>query len=139
MISVRLIAVAAAALSSAAVAQQGGPAPGSGNSAGMVASTREQNAGFNRVIGSTNQRPVKKGRAVAATAADITVGSFFRDSKGHAVGQVETVATDGAVVNTAAGKVKIPLEAFGKDGAGLLLSMTSDELLAAVRQATAAK
>jgi hypothetical protein len=140
MISVRSMVLGAVALGSATTAfAQAGPAPGSGNSVAITSGNREQNAGFNKVVGINNQRPVKKGKAVAATPADIVPGTAFRDRKGHAVGLVDKVEADGAVVTTAAGKVKIPLEAFGKDGAGLLLSMTSDELLTAVRQVTLVK
>lgn len=123
--------------SSAAVAQQGGggPAVGSTNSSAVVSNNRDQNAAYNRVIGGQNQRPVKKGRAVAARPSDVIPGSALRDVNGLPVGTIEAVAGEEAIVQTVAGRVRIPLIGFGKDKLGLLLGMTADQLQAAVTAA----
>lgn len=123
--------------SSAAVAQQGGggPAIGSTNSSAVVSNNRDQNAAYNRVIGDQNQRPIKKGKAVAAKPSDVTPGSALRDINGLPVGTVQAVEGQEAIVQTAAGRVRIPLIGFGKDRAGLMLGMTAAELQAAVTAA----
>lgn len=118
--------------------------PGSGNSAQITNSNREQNAGYNHVVG--NMDPVKqgeepkpsglKGKAVAATAADLKVGSQLRDSLGVPIGTVAGVEADGVVVDTGQAKVKVPAIAFGKDDSGLLLGITAarfGELLAGAK------
>lgn len=123
---------------SVAFAQQGaggGQPMGSVDSAKAISSTREQNAEYNRTIGSRDQRAERKGEAVAATAADIRPGLAFRDVAGQPLGTIEAVEPDGAIVAIATGKVKIPLVAFGKDDSGLLLGITADELKAAVAKA----
>jgi hypothetical protein len=48
------------------------------------------------------------------------------------------VDPDGVVVSTAAGKVKIPADAFGHNKAGLLLDMTKRDFDNIVAQANAA-
>ena len=123
--------------SSAAVAQQGGggPAIGSTNSSAVVSSNRDQNAAYNRVIGGQDQRPIKKGKAVAAKPSDVIPGSALRDINGLPVGTVEAVEGGDAIVQTVAGRVRIPLIGFGKDKAGLMLGMTAGELQAAVTAA----
>lgn len=73
----------------------------------------------------------------AAAASDIVAGSEVRDKRGKVVGTVETVDADGAVVATAAGKVKVPLDAFGKNRKGLLIGITKAEFDAAVAEAVA--
>lgn len=130
-----IVAAAAAALvGTGAHAQAGaGPAPGTGDSSRAVSNSREENASYNRLIAS--QRPIRKGRAVAASAADITAGSQLRDIKGVPVGVVEKLDGEEAIVATAAGRVRIPIMGFGKDKAGLMLAMTAAELDAAVKAA----
>lgn len=119
-------------LTGTASAQQGGPAPGSGNSATITNSNREQNSSYNHVI--SNMDPVKqaepqksglKGKAVPAAAADIKAGSQLRDSKGVPIGTVQSIDGDGVIVDTGQTKIKVPLVAFGKDEAGLLLGITA--------------
>ena len=132
--------VAAALLAVAgtpALAQAGGGAPvGSTNSAAVVSGNREQNAAYNRLVGDRNQRPVLKGKAVAAKPSDVTPGSVLRDVNGISVGTVQSVEGADAIVQTAAGPVRIPLIGFGKDKAGLLLGMTADQLQAAIAAAS---
>jgi hypothetical protein len=63
-------------------------------------------------------------RAVPAKPGDVTAGSDVRDSKGVVLGKVESASMSAAVVATEAGKVEVPLEAFGKNSKGLLLALT---------------
>jgi hypothetical protein len=83
-------------------------------------------------------RAASKARGVAAQPADLSAGSEVRDSKGKLVGKIETVEADGAVVSAEGGRVKVPLEAFGKNKKGLILGITKAEFDAAVASATAA-
>ena len=115
-----------------ALAQSTGPAvavPGSANSAAVVNNNREQNAGYNRVVGAMDpvveQTPVKKGKARPAQPGEITVGSLLRDSDGKLIGKVDSVDSEGAVVASGDARVKVPLIAFGKDDVGLLLGITA--------------
>lgn len=66
----------------------------------------------------------KPTRAVPAKPGDVIAGSDVRDSKGVVIGKVESASMSAAVVATEAGKVEVPLEAFGKNNRGLLLAMT---------------
>lgn len=139
-ISAILAALAAATLGSAAHAQagSGGPAPGTVDSKAAVSGSRETREDFNRAAGSKNQRRARKSAAVAATAADVTVGAQVSDFEGATLGTVEAVDSDGAVITTGTSKVEVPLEAFGKNDQGLLLGITKAEFDALVAGATAA-
>jgi len=77
-------------------------------------------------------------RGSAAAAGDLAAGSEVRDRKGIVVGTIEAVEADGAIVSTGAAKVKVPLDAFGKNKKGLLLGITKAEFDAVVAGATAA-
>jgi hypothetical protein len=77
------------------------------------------------------------GRAVPAKPADIVAQAIVSDSSGQPVGTIEAVETDGAIVATAAGRVKVPLEAFGKNKKGLLIGMTKKRFDALVAKANA--
>jgi hypothetical protein len=115
-------------------AQAGTPSgvPGSGDSTKITSSNRENNAAYNHVLATgvksenAEDRPSKKhSTAVAASAADIKAGSGLRDSQGVKLGTIDSVDADGAVVNTGATKIKVPLTAFGKDDQGLMLGITA--------------
>jgi hypothetical protein len=67
------------------------------------------------------------GRARPAKKTEVIPGAAVADTKGVAVGKIETVEADGAIVLTAAGRAKIPLDAFGFNKAGLLVGMTKAE------------
>ena len=84
-------------------------------------------------------RTAKKARATAAAPSDLVVGAQISDSRGKPVGTVQTVEIYGAVVATGAGQVKVPLEAFGKNRKGLVLSITKAEFDAAVASAVQGK
>lgn len=141
--SVGLAILATFAVAAEPVAAQGaGPpavVPGSANSAQVVNQNREQNAGFNRVVGTIDKpKEGKKEKATArpATEAEITVGSALRDSEGVAIGTIGSVEADGAVVISGETKVKVPLVAFGKDESGLLLGITAAKFNELVAGAT---
>ncbi len=120
-------------------------APGSGNSGAMTDRSREENASYNRVIGTVGSNPVGKENAkrsakakpVPATAADITAGSALRDINGAPIGTIESADAEGAVIAYGTGKVKVPLTAFGKDDQGLLLGTTAEKFMALVSKAGA--
>ena len=85
-----------------------------------------------------NQKGGTQGKRVPAEAADIVAGRDVRDKRGKGIGLVESVEPDGAVVATELGRVKVPLEAFGKDGKGLMLDLMKGEFDKLVAEATAA-
>ena len=142
------ISVGSAALATLVVAAQpaaaqatGGSvaAPGSANSAAVVNHNREQNAGYNKVVGAMDTAapaPARKGDARPATAAEIAPGSTLRDSEGVTIGTVDSVDAEGAVVVSGESRVKVPLIAFGKDDAGLLLAITAARFKELMAKAT---
>jgi hypothetical protein len=83
----------------------------------------------------------KRGSIAPATAVDMKAGTQVRDIKGVPVGTIAAadpnVAVDPgqAVVDTGETKIAVPLEAFGKDDKGLLLSVTADKFHQLVAQA----
>lgn len=130
-----LAGLGAVTLSAAATAQQqGGVAPGSTDSSRVVAVNRDENAGYNKVVGGMSRAASK---AVPATAADIKAGRALRDIKGAPLGTVESIDGEEAVVATATAKIKVPLVAFGKDDGGLLLGITAERFAELVAKATA--
>lgn len=64
------------------------------------------------------------GHARPATAAEIVAGSAVSDSTGVAIGTIESVGADGAVVASGTTRVRVPLDAFGINRHGLLLGIT---------------
>ena len=62
-----------------------------------------------------------------AAASDIVSGVEVRDKRNKLVGTIDSVDSDGAVVASAAGKVKVPLDAFGKHSKGLMIGITKSE------------
>ena len=116
-------------LATAAHAQAPIVVPGSGNSAAITNSNREQNAGYNRVVSKLDpqgkEQPTGlKGKAVAAKAEDFKAGSPLRDKDGAPIGAVASVDAEGVIVDTGTTKIRVPAEAFGKDDAGLLLGIS---------------
>lgn len=91
----------------------------------------------NAAIAETRKaKPVKGSRAVPASPEDVTVGSDIRDAKGVVLGKVDSVSMTAAVVAAEGGKVEVPLESFGKNNKGLLLSLTKAQFDAAVAAAS---
>jgi hypothetical protein len=133
----RLAALALVAQGGTALAQAGsGPAPGTGDSRRATAESREAQAEYNKVMGGTD-RKARKAKAVPATAADIVAGARVEDRKGVPIGAVESADATGAIVSTGVGRVRVPLEGFGKNARGLVLGITKAEFDSLVAAATA--
>lgn len=126
----------------------GGPAaplPGSGNGVGMADSLREENASYNRVIGKVGANPVAeetakrsaRAKPVPATPADVVPGAAVRDVAGAALGKVESIDGDSAILVYSSGKIRFPLVGFGKDSQGLLINLSTKDFLALVEKARA--
>ena len=116
-------------LATAANAQAPISVPGSGNAAAVTNNNREQNAGYNRVVGKLDpqgkEQPAGlKGKAVAAKAGDLKIGRPLRDKDGAQIGAVASVGAQGVIVDTGTTKIRVPAEAFGKDDVGLLLGIS---------------
>lgn len=79
---------------------------------------------------------VEAGETVLAEPADISVGADVRDPEGGLVGTIESVDAEGAVVATGDARAKLPLGSFGKNGHGLVISLTRAELEDAARAET---
>jgi len=58
-----------------------------------------------------------------AKTDELTVGAAISDNQGAEVGYIKSVASDGVVVATASGQVRVPAEAIGKNRKGLLIGM----------------
>jgi hypothetical protein len=130
-----LICLAAFAAGSGTALAQATPVPGSVDATKASANTREEREEFNRAAGRLNRRALKQ--AVPATAADIKSGLAVHDSKGYLIGNIEAVEADGAIVASPQFRVRVPLEGFGKNKAGLILGMTKAEFEAAAAAVTA--
>jgi hypothetical protein len=76
-------------------------------------------------------------RARPATAAEVIAGTAVNDSAGIQLGAIESVDAGGAVILTATGRARIPMEAFGHNSHGLLLQTTKAQFDASVAQANA--
>ena len=118
----------------AAPAVGGGPAAGSTDASRAARDTNAVREDYNRLAGSQNVKK-KKGKklaAVPAKAEEVVAGKVVSSLKGELLGTVEAVEADGAIVTTAKGKVKIPLEGFGRTDQGLVLAISKEEFEAAV-------
>ena len=76
-------------------------------------------------------------RAVPARPSDIVAQAAVSDTAGQPVGTIESVDSEGAVIVTAVGKVKVSLAAFGKNKNGLLIGMTKKDFEKVVAKANA--
>lgn len=120
--------------STSAYAQMGGSAPPQPSdihpdSNAVTANNREQVAAYNRVADTLEGRHAvnvsRQATVSKASAADITVGAALRASDGKPIGKIAAIDPDGVVVDTGQSKVKVPLDAFGKDKSGLLIGITA--------------
>jgi hypothetical protein len=141
-----IVAASFSPFATAALAQSNAPVPGTGDSTRISSGNRDTNAAYNQLIGAASgakssnsdvkvQPPHSAG---PATAADIKAGSNLRDSQGVQIGTIDSLQSDGVVVNTGQAKIKVPLLAFGKDEHGLLLAITAahfNELIAKAHSA----
>lgn len=135
------------ALASGASAQ-GAPAPtmpaGSGGgprAQDVAAANRAVDADYNTLAGRgvavTNKsrdgvRPGAPSGPVAALASDLTAGATVRDRNGVQIATVQGLEADGAVVRAGDRLAKLPLDAFGKDDAGLMIAITAAEFQTAI-------
>lgn len=87
----------------------------------------------------TRDRTPSSARSVAAQPDDVVAGAEVRDKKGEVLGQVDSVSVGSAVLVTAAGKVELPLDVFGKNNKGLLLDTTKADFEKAVAEANKPK
>lgn len=140
------------ALASAASAQQGGPPPGIPGASGgprsqdVAAANRQVDSDYNTLAGrgvevvdkSRADSKQKAALAAPAAAADLTVGASVRDVSGAPVATIERLEADGAVVRSEDRLAKLPLHAFGKDSAGLMLGITAAEFRAAIADTSVA-
>jgi len=68
-------------------------------------------------------KPAREDAARAAKADELKVGAEISDSQGAEVGYIKAIASDGVVVATVGGQVRVPAEAIGKNKKGLLIGM----------------
>jgi hypothetical protein len=97
-------------------------------------------------IGLVGAAPLLAGTAFAQAAApapaaaatvQVTAGATVYGPDGNEVGKVEKVEGGNAVINTGKNSAAVPASAFGKNDKGLIVSMTRDQLDAAVAAASA--
>ena len=124
----------ALAASSAAVAQT----PGTVDPVKATAASQADRSGYNSALGQLGPRGIK-GAPVPATASDIVPGRPLRDIKGEPIARVEKVDSQGVIVTTTTGKVRLPANAFGKDELGLLLGITAGKFRSLVTKVTTAR
>ena len=145
------------AVATNAQAPAGGGAPSNAGAArpqDIAAQNRQIDSDYNTLAGRgvnvTNKnrdgaRP-KRGSPIPATAEDIKAGAPVRDVKGVPIGSIASLSSNEImadptqpVIDTGQVKIGVPLNAFGKDDKGLLLSITADkfnQLVAQVRAKT---
>ena len=150
----RLAAIATIALAGVAFGHQapqgppmgtpGGDSPPGGSTEGMTGfrpGMADQVDEMNRRINGERQRSRNSAprteRARPATVADIVAGAAVSDTAGVQLGTIESVDATGAVIVTATGRARIPVEAFGKNAHGLLLQTTKAQFDASVASANA--
>ena len=141
-----LAAAASLCLSTGAAHAQAAPAPigqppsdtGPVNPATNVRDTSELDIMRDRderITREDRRARKNKNSAVPATPEQVTVGSEVHDLAGLAIGKVDSVSGNAAVVASPGGKVEVPLEAFGIDGQRLLIGMAKADFDAAVAAA----
>src|SRR3954471_14861341 len=107
---------------------------------GREATIGEQVDEMNRHINGERQSNGSRAhadRARPATPAEVVAGAAVSDSAGAELGTIISVDANGAVILTAVGQARIPLNAFGKNGHGLLLQTTRAQFEATVARANA--
>ena len=143
-----MLAVGATIITASPVLAQaapGGPQPGTGDGAAIAGNNRDEASSYNRVIGRVGSDPVgmekakraAKARAVPATAADVVPGAAVRDVNGAALGTIEKIDGDSAILVYSTGRIRYPLIGFGKDAQGLVIDRSTKDFLALVAAAKA--
>jgi hypothetical protein len=134
-----LAGLALGAAAATAAGAQGLPitsqTPGTVDPVRAANAQQAERAAYNSVIGQLSPRGVK-GAPVPAAAADVVAGKPLRDIKGQPIARVDAVDAQGVIVATGSTRVRLPLNAFGKDDLGLLLGITADRFRALVVKAT---
>ena len=105
---------------------------------GREATIGEQIDEMNRRINGERQNAgssARADRARAATPAEVIAGAAVSDRAGVQLGTIESVDASGAVILTAVGRARIPLNAFGKNSHGLLLQTTKAQFEDSVARA----
>ncbi|TFI58973.1 hypothetical protein E2493_06885 [Sphingomonas parva] len=115
----------------------GGPAPGSADSKAVARGNQEVNAEYNRQIGAKDRKGGRRRGPVAATVEDLVAGTIVHGNAGVTLGTIDSLDVTGVIVAAPGGKVKVPVDAFGKDKNGLLIQMGKTEFDAAVAAANA--
>jgi hypothetical protein len=80
---------------------------------------------------STSAQAPSTGQPVAVSKADVKTGATVLGSDGAAVGKIESVSADVAVVSTGKAKAQIPFTSFGKTDKGLVIAMSKTQFEAA--------
>ncbi|MFS0737003.1 hypothetical protein ABC347_08130 [Sphingomonas sp. 1P06PA] len=75
--------------------------------------------------------------ATAGTTAKVTAGASVSDAQGGAVGTVESIDGEFAVLSTGTNKVRLPVTSFAQGTTGLVIGMTKAEVDAAASGAAA--
>ncbi|HZB69329.1 MAG TPA: hypothetical protein VE403_03095 [Sphingomicrobium sp.] len=109
--------------------------PGTVDPVKATSAQQAERAAYNSTIGHLSPRGVK-GAPVPAAAADVVPGRALRDIKGEPIARVDAVDAQGVIVAAGSTRVRLPLNAFGKDEMGLLLGITAEKFRALVVKAT---
>lgn len=134
-----LAAAAVAALAVPAAAQEAAAPAAEAQTEASTATEAEAQTEAGEATGTEAQAETQAaaaGAVVVATPADIREGVLVQDMQGGTVGTIESVDADGAVVSTGAARAKLPLNSFGKNERGLVISLTKAELEAQVAAAS---
>jgi hypothetical protein len=131
LVGLALGAASAAGAQSPVTAQT----PGTVDPVKATNAQQAERAAYNSTIGQLSPRGVK-GAPVPAAAADVVPGRALRDIKGEPIARVDSVDAQGVIVAAGSTRVRLPLNAFGKDEMGLLLGITADKFRALVVKAT---
>src|SRR5260221_8720730 len=143
LMGVGLLCGGATAASAQAAGSPGGGLRGTGDSTKISQGNRANNADYNHLIATGDDKPKKEQAApaqhapVAATAQDIKAGASLRDIKGVTIGKIVSIDGNQVIVDTGQTKIGVPLIGFGKDDKGLLLGTTADKFNQLVAQAHA--
>jgi hypothetical protein len=144
---------AAGLLTVPAAAQQAGgtgaglPTAGTDDSAALAVGKREEETnyqqlmrekGMDKVGEQKRKRKGSKPARVPATAAEVVVGAAVRDTNGVALGRIESIDGEDAILVYTGGKIRFPLIGFGKDAQGLLINLSTQDFFALVEKAKAA-
>src|SRR5581483_8126663 len=101
-----------------------------------VAAYETQRA-MNNLPGQNARVVASLGPARRAKANELTAGAIVNDKAGQVIAKIDQIDPDGVVVSAGAAKVKIPVDAFGHNKAGLLLDMTKAQFDQIVAKANA--